>query len=230
MVGRIAALLLAAGESTRMGEPKPLLPWHGRTLLEHQVCALLSAGVSRAVAVLGHGSERLAPLLTNLERVQCVYNPEYAQGRSTSVTAGIRALFSTQEGSTGSPPHPPRPQPREDALLVLSVDQPRSTDTIRHIMELHRSPREGGLPGRSWLVTIPTYRDKGRDKAGHPVILSTDLIDELMQISEDTLGLKAVVRRHEEETQRVPMDSPEVLIDLNTPEDYRSALIMFGSG
>ena len=93
-------------------------------------------------------------------------------------------------------------------------------------MELHCAPREGAPQGHSWLITIPTYRDK----AGHPVILSTSLIDELMQISEDTLGLKAVVRRHEEETQRVPMDSPEVLIDLNTPEDYRSALKMLGSG
>ena len=225
MVGCIAALLLAAGESTRMGEPKPLLPWHGRTLLEHQVLALLSAGISRAVAVLGHESERLTPLLANRQRVQCVYNPDYAQGRSTSVKAGIRALFNAQEGSTGSS--------IEDALLVLSVDQPRSAATIRRIMELHcapSAPHENGPPARPWLITIPTYRDKGHDEAGHPVILSTALIDELMQISEDTLGLKAVVRRHEEETQRVPMDSPEVLLDLNTPEDYRSALKMFGSG
>ena len=124
--------------------------------------------------------------------------------------------------------------PPEEAILVLNVDQPRSAGTIRQVMELHLTPLYpplpkvdlgGSLPGRTCLITIPTYRGKG----GHPIILSTSLMAELMDISEDSLGLKAVVREHEGETQRVEIDSPEILLDLNTPKDYQKALEMFVS-
>ena len=211
----IAALLLAAGESSRMGELKALLPWQGKTLLERQVAALESAGVSRTIVVLGHQSEKLEPPLSNRAGVLCVYNPDYRQGKTTSIKAGLRGLRQSQDCSTGAF--------QEDAILVLNVDQPRSSDIIRRIMELHL---QTGTSGRTCLITIPTYRGKG----GHPMVLSTSLIDELLNISEDTLGIKAIVRRHEEETQRVEMDSPELLLDLNTPQDYQKALEMFVSG
>ena len=231
----IAVLLLAAGESTRMGELKALLQWQDKTLIEHQVTALASAGVSRTIVVLGHQSERLESLLKDRAGVYYVYNPDYRQGKTTSIKAGLRALKS--------PPVPPLTKggkgkvgstPPEEAILVLNVDQPRSASTIRQVMELHLTPLYpplprgdlgGSSPGRTFLITIPTYRGKG----GHPVILSTSLMAELMDISEDALGLKAVVRKHEGETQRVEIDSPEILLDLNTPQDYHKALEMFVS-
>ena len=213
----VAALLLAAGESTRMGELKALLPWHGRPLIEHQVSALASAGVSRTIVVLGHRSERLKSLLKDRSGIQCVYNPDYRQGKTTSIKAGLHTLKA--------PPIPPATRGqgeagcvlREEAILILNVDQPRSADTIHRVMELHR---QANSSERTCLITIPTYRGKG----GHPVILSTSLMVELMDISEDTLGLKAVVGRHGEETQRVEIGSPEILLDLNTPQDYQKAL------
>lgn len=216
-MARIAALLLAAGESTRMGRLKALLPWQGKTLLERQLTALLSAGVSRTVVVLGHQSEKLEPLIKDVALVQSVYNPDYRQGKITSIKAGLRALQQVWESDPGAP--------REEAVLVLNADQPRSADTIRRLLELHLRP-DVGLVEQPLLITIPTYHGKG----GHPIILSTSLMPELMGISEDTLGLKDVVRRHSSKAQRVEIDAPEVLLDLNTPEDYHKALEILGPG
>jgi molybdenum cofactor cytidylyltransferase len=72
----------------------------------------------------------------------------------------------------------------------------------------------------SALITIPTYQGKG----GHPIILEASLIDELLSIQEETLGLKAVTQRHQDRMQRVEVEDPEVLRDLNTPDQYQEAL------
>lgn len=209
-MAKVAALLLAAGESTRMGELKALLPWAGKTLLEHQVDALTSAGLSPIIVVLGHEADRLLPLLSPKQAVQCVRNPDYRQGKTTSLNAGLRTLQGTWTDTAS---------PEEDAVLVLNVDQPRSLETIRRVLDLHVSGSQ------TTLITIPTYGGKG----GHPLVLSTYLLRELMEVSEESLGLLAVVRRHEGETHRAELGTPEVLLDLNTTEDYQKALDTFGS-
>ena len=209
-MAKVAALLLAAGESTRMGELKALLPWAGKTLLEHQVDALTSAGLSPIIVVLGHQADKLLPVLAPKQGVQCVRNPDYRQGKTTSLKAGLRTLQGTWTDTTS---------PEEDAILVLNVDQPRSQATIRRVLDLYASGSQ------TTLITIPTYGGKG----GHPIVLSASLIGELMEVSEASLGLQAVVRRHEGETQRVELGTTEVLLDLNTTEDYQKALDTFGS-
>jgi len=98
------------------------------------------------------------------------------------------------------------------ALLLLNVDQPRSAGVIRFLLEDHLS--------QGSLITIPTHNGKG----GHPIILSPTLLDELRGIDEETFGIKAVLQRHLEDTRRVVMDSPEVLWDLNTPEEYQKVV------
>ena len=206
----IAALLLAAGESTRMGELKALLPWHGETLFQHQVNALSSAGILLTIVVLGHEAERLQSLLELRPGLRCVYNPDFRQGKTTSIKAGLRSLCEDKDSC---------PRPGGDvAILVLNVDQPRSAETIRQIITLHFSG--SGPAGPTHLITVPTYQGRG----GHPLVLSTSLIPELIEISEDSLGLKTVVRRHVADTYRVEIDRPEILLDLNTPNDYRTAL------
>ena len=186
-----------------MGRLKALLPWCGRSLVEHQVHSLLQAGAARVVVVLGHRGDELQPLVDNLDRVCRVHNPDYRRGKTTSIRAGLRALDGLR-------------QEPDDALLILNVDQPRSPETIRRIVDLHA---EGNRAGPH-LITVPTHHGKG----GHPVVLSASLMPEMAAISEDTLGLKAVVKRHAADTQRVEVDIPEVLLDLNTPEEYHRAL------
>ena len=192
----VIAMLLAAGESRRMGQLKALLPWQGTSLLKHQVGSLRSGGVDQVVVVLGHRSDELKVELAGAEGVTWQLNPDYLQGKTTSIKAGLRALGTEQP----------------EFLLILNVDQPRSEDVVRSLLEEHRSHGN--------LITIPTYNGKG----GHPIILSPSLLDELREIDEETLGIKAVVQRHLDSVRRVEMDSPEVLWDLNTPEEYQRVL------
>ncbi|MDA0734206.1 MAG: nucleotidyltransferase family protein [Chloroflexi bacterium] len=192
----VVAILLSAGESRRMGQLKALLPWQGASLLEHQVGALKAGGANRVIVVVGHQAERLRPLVAEIADVTCVLNPDYLTGKTTSIKAGINGLAVN------------KPQ----TLLMLNVDQPRSAETIRLLLEAHQSAPV--------LLTIPTFQGKG----GHPIIIDGSLIDEILAIEEDTQGMKAVMQRHSEQTQRVAVESPEVLWDLNTPEQYQAAL------
>ena len=192
----VVAILLAAGESRRMGQLKALLPWQGVSLIKHQVASLRAGGVDQVVVVLGHRSDELKSELGDTAGVSWQLNPDYLQGKTTSIKAGLNALGTDQ------------PQ----ALLLLNVDQPRSAGVIRFLLEGHLS--------QGSLITIPTHNGKG----GHPIILSPTLLDELRRIDEESFGIKAVVQRHLEGTRRVEMDSPEVLWDLNTPEEYQRVL------
>ena len=189
-------MLLAAGESRRMGRPKALLPWRGTTLLAHQLDALLAGGADRVVVVLGHRPQDLQPFVQERSRVTGVINPGYAQGKTTSIKAGLGALGSPEPGT----------------ILLLNVDQPRSPDTIRQLLRHHVESKG--------LITIPTYAGKG----GHPIAVDSALLPELQCISEETLGIKSVVRAHQDATFRVEMAIAEVLLDLNTPEEYEEAL------
>ena len=190
------AILLAAGESRRMGRLKALLPWQGTTLLAHQLASLLEAGVQQVIVVLGHQSKSLKPVVDGQQGAIWVLNPDYLEGKTTSLKAGLSRI-NPQETSN---------------VLILNVDQPRSPGIIRRVLDRHAS-------GRS-LISIPVYRHKG----GHPVVISTALLGELLAITEDTQGLKAVMRRHEADTLRPDLDDPEILWDLNTPQEYQEAV------
>ncbi|MAZ63013.1 MAG: 4-diphosphocytidyl-2C-methyl-D-erythritol kinase [Dehalococcoidia bacterium] len=192
----VVAILLAAGESRRMGQLKALLPWQGVSLIKHQVASLRAGGVDQVVVVLGHRSDELKSELGDTAGVSWQLNPDYLQGKTTSIKAGLNALGTDQ------------PQ----ALLLLNVDQPRSAGVIWFLLENHLS--------QGSLITIPTHNGKG----GHPIILSPTLLDDLRRIDEESFGIKAVVQRHLDGTRRVEMDSPEVLWDLNTPEEYQRVL------
>lgn len=191
-----AAILLAAGESRRMGSLKALLPWQGSTLLAHQIASLRQGGVDPVVVVLGHDAGRLKPEVEDKEGVIWRVNPDYRQGKTTSIKVGLNTL------NPGNP----------SAILILNVDQPRSAETIGYLLQEHRRG------GRS--ITIPRYKGKG----GHPLVLDSALLEELKSIDEQSLGVRAVVRRHQDATLLVEMDTPEVLWDLNTPEQYEAAI------
>lgn len=190
------AILLAAGESSRMGELKALLPWQGVTLLEHQLRSLLDAGVQQVVVVLGHDAERLKPIIEAVDGASWTLNPDYLQGKTTSLKTGVAAL-------TG--------QDISDVLL-LNVDQPRNADTVRTLLERHQAS--------TFRITIPTHGGKG----GHPILITAELLPELADIDEESQGLKAVVRRHADATERFEVNDPTLLWDLNTPEQYQQAL------
>ena len=193
---RVAAVLLAAGESTRMHEMKALLPWlGGRSLLAHQAHALAEAGYEPIVVVLGHLAERLRQVLTGPEPMQIVENPRYREGRTTSITAGLRALPDDIA-----------------AVLIVSVDQPRSGALLARLRE-------------AWLAQRPPIAVPSLDgNAGHPPLFDTALLPELRAITEEGQGLREVVSRHRAERVLVPVDDPLTLTNLNTREQYEAAL------
>ena len=194
------ALLLAAGESTRMGRPKAMLPWQGRTLIEFQVEQLVAGGVERVVLVLGHEAEAIRTAAGSLPCTDAVLNRDYATGKTSSVRAGMNAI-----------------PPEADAVLVLSVDQPRPAAFIRQLQAAHEAAGA--------LITVPAFQRRH----GHPTIFARPLFPEMRDITEETQGLRAVRRRHRAETHVLETTTFTPLIDINTPEDYLAALAFFAS-
>jgi molybdenum cofactor cytidylyltransferase len=197
---RLYALLLAAGESARMGRPKALLPWQGGTLVEFQIGQLLAGGVERVVLVLGHEAEAVGRVASPLARSTTVLNPDYAAGKTTSVRVGMNAIPEDA-----------------DAVLVLAVDQPRPAGLIRRLRQAHETSDA--------LITVPSFG--GRH--GHPTIFSRELFPEMRDVCEETQGLRAVRHRHPERTQVIETATRVPLLDINTPEEYQDALAFFAS-
>lgn len=189
----VVALLLAAGESTRMGRPKPLLEWDGTTLIDYQIRELLAAGCDEVVALLGHRAEEVRPFAERAG-ARVVVNADYRSGRAGSIRTGALAL-----------------PPDTAAVVVLNVDQPRSRFITHRLLEEHRAQRN--------VITVPLHQ--GRH--GHPAVLAGTLLRELQAVEEASEGLRAVMRRHQTERVEVPFDDPTVLFDLNLPSDYEAA-------
>ncbi len=194
----VSAILTAAGESSRMGRPKALLPWRGTTLVEYQASSLLEGSASEVVVVVGHEHEAVAPHVAGAG-VRYVINPHYALGKTTSIKAGLRELG-----------------PEVDDIMLLAVDQPRPPEIVAKVVDSH--------VGAGALVTSPRYRGRG----GHPLIFSATLREELAAITEEGQGVRAVFRAHAAEVNEVHIDDPVVRLDLNTPEDYRRARARYG--
>ena len=177
----------------------------GRPLIIHQIVSLREAGADEVIVVLGHRADELQARVGvnrdvyNLGGARCVTNEDYAQGKTTSIKTGLWAL-----GPSADP---------DAAILMLNVDQPRSAGIIRQTLAAHHH-------GDGNLITIPTYRGKG----GHPIAVSRGLYHELIAIDEQTQGMRAVTERHRDATQRVELGAPELLWDVNTPEQYQAAL------
>ena len=194
----ISAVLTAAGESTRMGEAKPLLAWRGATLLEHQLNCLLEGGVSEVVVVLGHQAAEIARYAKG-PNVRWVVNGRYRDGKASSIKAGLTAISQDAE-----------------AIVLLAVDQPRTSEIVSQVIRAHVE--------NDALITSPRYRGHG----GHPLIFSGSLKSELESITEEAQGIRAVFRRHGDQVTEVQIDDPLVRLDLNTPDAYEEAVARYG--
>ena len=189
-----AAILLAAGASSRMGESKALLDWGGRPLVAAQVAALAAAGCDPVIVVLGSQAGAVRRALPRGAR--WTINGAWRQGRAGSIRAGARAV----------PRHAER-------VVVASVDQPCSASAVRALVEALGVDRG---------ARIAAPRHGGRN--GHPPVFDAALLPELRRASERGEGLREVRRRWRERTIFVEVEDAGVLLNLNTAEDYRRAL------
>jgi molybdenum cofactor cytidylyltransferase len=195
----LAALLLAAGESTRMGRLKQLLDWDGLPLLAWQAGELRRGGADEVIVVLGHAAEDIRPAVPDFARV--VINEAYKEGRATSLRRAAEAVDDATE-----------------AILILSVDQPRPAWLAKALIERWREDRS--------LVVSPRF-ERGY---GHPILLDGSLLPELRAVDEATLGLRAVIDRHVDGAVSVDIENAAVDVDLNTPADYEAAAAAYARG
>jgi molybdenum cofactor cytidylyltransferase len=196
----IYAILLAAGESTRMGQPKQILPWAGTTLIEWQIAQLREAGASRVIAVLGSRAEDIE-VKASASGGEVVINEDYRSGRASSLRAGAAAISDDAS-----------------CIVILSVDQPRPSWISRLLVERWEET--------SSRIVTPRFGERG----GHPVVLDASLLPELRRVEEANLGLRAITEKYRHETTRVLIDNACVIVDLNTPGEYESALSAFNRG
>lgn len=181
-----------------MGTMKALLPWKGSTLLEYQVTTLMDAGVSEICLVVGHKHKDVSNPVKGKAGVKLVVNENYMEGKTTSIKAGLNIMSPTTE-----------------TILILSVDQPRTSEILSAILKSHGSSDK--------LITYPTYNNKG----GHPVIFNSKLRPDLNNINETHEGLREITRRYAHTINLVPFDSVIVTLDLNSPHNFKEAVELF---
>ena len=202
----IAGIILAAGESSRMGRDKALLPLGRETFLEHLI-EVLRDEVSPLLVVLGHHAEQIESRFASFSEIQIVRNPDYKQGQLSSLQAALRALKN---------------QPVAGALVCL-VDHPAITkEVVRTLLERFRSQaarHPEASEHRVARIIIPTC--DGR--RGHPVLFAASLFQELLDAPVEE-GARFVVRRHAAEVDLVETGEGGILLDVDLPSDYEALL------
>jgi len=199
----IAAIVLAAGESRRMGFPKALLRYRDLTFLESIVAAAGAAGLEPCVVVLGQDAAQVLAAV-RLDKVAEAKNEDPRTGQIGSIKQGILTIVN----------HP------VEAAVVWPVDQPHvSVQTVELLIEQYR---KGGAS-----VVVPVH--EGR--RGHPVLFSRDVFDDLLSAPQDQ-GARAVVRAQQQRggLTEVPVTDGAVLEDIDTPEAYETLLRRLAPG
>jgi molybdenum cofactor cytidylyltransferase len=187
---KVAALVLAAGRSTRMGGPnKMLAELGGKPIVRHTVEAVLASRARPVVVVTGHEGDRVAAAIKGLD-VKRVHNPDYAEGLSTSLKAGIGAL----------------PTDIDVAAIALG-DMPEVTGALIDKLAQAIDPARGAL------VAVPTRG--GRH--GNPVAWSRRFFEDLARLEGDT-GARHLIAQQSEAVIEVPVDDDAAFVDIDTPE------------
>lgn len=194
---KIAALLLAAGDSTRMGSPKALLDFHGRPLVEHVAALARKGGCSDALVVLGRDADAIRAGV-DLTGCRVLINEAPTRGQLSSLRLGMSALdFST------------------DAFLVWPVDCPLVRPrTVQSLIAAYAQWRRNLI-----RILLPVHAGQ----RGHPMLVDIGFRQPFMQLPEGESARK-VIDDNPTQVKEVGVDDPGVLVDIDTPEEYRAAL------
>ena len=190
----ISAMILAAGESKRMGQPKMLLPWGDKTVLGQVISTFQGAGLEDILVVTG-GAHWQVEEIVKQHGARSVFNPHFAGGEM---------LSSVQLGLAGQ-------KPETQATLIGLGDQPQvQPGTLRLI-------REAFVAGMSPLI-VPSFQMR----RGHPWLVERSLWQELLAL-QSPLTLRDFLNRHASGITYLEVNTPTILADLDTPEDYQSS-------
>jgi len=190
----ISAIVLAAGESRRMGSPKMLLPFRNKTVIETVIENVLGAGVEDVIVVLGAQMDKIKKFSEKYPVRNC-YNDKYRSGMLSSVRCGFALLPADCR-----------------AALVMPGDQPmiKPKEIIR-VMEAYSDSGKG--------LVMPVYEKK----RGHPLMVDARYYEEVKNIPEEE-GLRSLSVIHPDDVLEVKTDDPGVLNDIDTREDYLLAI------
>ena len=190
----LAAVILAAGGSSRMGQPKQLLKFRGTSLLRRAIDTALAVPTEQVIVVLGHAADQLLPECTATSAT-VVLNDQWMEGVSTSLRGGLAAVSSEARG-----------------VFIYPADMPLVTpEALRELA--HRQQ----VSGRPAAVT-----DAGGVR-GVPVFITRSLFPALM-IQEGDVGGAQYLRGHPEAVEAVHFDDPDLVRDVDRPEDYARLL------
>ena len=188
----IAAILLAAGRSTRMGAFKPLLPFGERTVIEACVSYLLEGGVEEIIVVVGHRAAEVRERLAQTP-VKFAVNAQPQSEMGVSIARGVESVSDKAE-----------------AVLIALVDQPAvPPEVVRRLTDERQRV--------SASLLIPTHEGRG----GHPVLIDVKYRDELLKLNPER-GLRAFFEKHRAEVSRLAVSSQYIARDMDTWDDYRA--------
>jgi molybdenum cofactor cytidylyltransferase len=193
----ICAIVLAAGQSKRMGVQKLLLPFGGRTVIAHIVEQLTASSVDKVHVVVGCQGKQVSRELSG-RPVSIVNNSNYKSGMLSSVRCGLRAISQQCR-----------------VVLVTLGDQPSvTTKLIDEMLQKYDSTEK--------QILVPLYNGK----RGHPVIFSAAYRDEILTHYDD-VGLRGLLHAHEEDIFELPVKTSGVLSDMDYMQDYKQELNLF---
>jgi molybdenum cofactor cytidylyltransferase len=191
----LAAAILAAGESKRMGQPKALVPFQGVTFVEHLIAATRHARVGITRVVLGAGAQGIRANL-KVEPEWIVVNADWGAGQLSSIHAAIRSL----------------PAGGTEGMLLCPVDHPLvSAHLVGQLIAAFDSGDK--------LILLPKYRGR----RGHPVLFRARLYEELLAAPAE-VGARQVVWDHAADVMEVETEEEGVILNLNDPETVRKAI------
>jgi len=193
----ICAIVLAAGQSQRMGVPKLLLPFGGKSVIAHIVDELLQSDLAKVCVVVGHERDRIVAALSG-RLVSIAVNPHPEAGMLSSVRCGLQAMADDC-----------------DAVLVALGDQPAITAKLINEMI-------GAFSAGPKGILVPVYQGE----RGHPILFSTRYCPEILARYDD-VGLRGLLRAHPDDVFEMSASSAAVLSDMDLPEDYKRELAAF---
>ena len=188
----ISLIVLAAGKSSRFGSNKLLSETNGETMIQRVVRTSLASRASEVVVVVGFEEDKIRHALQSYE-CRIVSNPKFEKGQTSSVIVGVNSV-----------------KKHANAAMILPGDVAfiKAEQIDKVIDEYNLTPSS---------IVVACYRGT----MGHPILFDHALFDEMLKITEEKAGLKEVVDRHESETRRVEVESREVLLDVDLPNDLR---------
>jgi molybdenum cofactor cytidylyltransferase len=190
----IWAIILAAGESKRMGSPKLVLPFKGKSIIENTVENIRRSGVEEIILVLGADSDKIMAAVKDMDVIHC-FNDNYKMGMLSSVKCGISSLPDNFR-----------------AVLVFQGDQPKiGPEIIDSVIDAYIQSGKG--------IVMPVFEKK----RGHPLLIDSKYRDEVIKL-DDNQGLRALAYKFPSDVFEVGVDFHGVLNDIDTVEDYISEI------